>query len=64
VIGDKNGSMNGPKVDEVICKSLRGTLSDAMFHDIVISGQDLFYTSNCGANLSAMCPRSITREED
>jgi hypothetical protein len=25
VLGDKNGPMNGPKVDEVLCKTLRGT---------------------------------------
>jgi hypothetical protein len=64
VLGDMNGSLNGPKVDEVICKSLRGTSSDAIFHDIVINGQDLFYTTNDGANLSVMCPQSLTREED
>jgi hypothetical protein len=64
VLGDKNGPMNGPKVDEVLCKTLRGTSSDAMFHDIVIRDQDLFYTTNSGANLSVMCRRSLTREED
>jgi hypothetical protein len=37
--------MNGPKVDEVLCKTLRGTSSDAMFHAIIIRDQDLFYTS-------------------
>jgi hypothetical protein len=42
VLGDKNGPMNGPKVDEVLCKTLRGTSSDAMFHDILIRDQDLF----------------------
>ncbi len=41
-LGDQNGPMNGPKVDEVICKTLKGPSSDAMFHDIVIAGQDLF----------------------
>jgi hypothetical protein len=45
VLGDKNGQMNGPKVDEVLCKTLRGTSSDAMFHAIIIRDQDLFYTS-------------------
>jgi hypothetical protein len=65
VLGDKNGPMNGAKVDEVsICKSLRGTSNDAMFHDIVIRDQDLFYTDNSGANLSVMCRWSLTREED
>jgi hypothetical protein len=64
VLGDKNGPMNGPKVDEVICKGLRGPSSDSMFHDIVISGQDLYYTSNSGSDLSVMCRRSLTRDED
>jgi hypothetical protein len=64
-LGDKKGQMNGPKVlDEVICKTLRGPSSDAMFHDIVISGQDVFYTTNCGANISVMCWRSLTRGEE
>jgi hypothetical protein len=49
--------MNGPKVDEVICKTLKGTSSDAMFHDIVIAGQELYCTQNAGANLSIMCRR-------
>jgi hypothetical protein len=37
-LGDQNGPMNGPKVDEVICKTLKGPASEAMFHDIVIAG--------------------------
>jgi hypothetical protein len=61
-LGDQNGPMNGPKVDEVICKTLKGPSSEAMFHDIVIAGQDLYYTSNSGANLSIMCRRSQTTE--
>jgi hypothetical protein len=56
-LGDQNGPMNGPKVDEVICKTLKGPSSDAMFHDIVIPGQELYYTKNSGANLSIMCRR-------
>jgi hypothetical protein len=64
VLGDKNGLMNGPKVDEVLCKTVRGTSSDAMFHDTVIRDQDLFYTTNSGAKLSVTCRRSLTREED
>ncbi len=64
VLGDKNGPMNGPKVDEVLYKTLRGTSSDVMFHDIVIRDQDLFYTTNSGAKLSVTCRRSLTREED
>jgi hypothetical protein len=50
--------MDGPKVDEVICKTLKGTSSDAMFHDIVIAGQELYYTKNSGRNLSIMCHRT------
>jgi hypothetical protein len=57
-LGDQNRPMNGPKVDEVICKTLKGTSSDAMFHDIVIAGQELYYTKNSGTNLSIMCPRT------
>jgi hypothetical protein len=57
-LGDQNGPMNGPKVDEVICKALKGTSSNAMFHDIVIAGQELCYTKNSGANLSIMCCRT------
>ncbi len=56
-LGDQNGPMNGPKVDEVICKTLKGPSSDAMFHDIVIAGQELYYTKNAGSNLSIMCRR-------
>ncbi len=57
VLGDKNGPMNGPKVDEVLYKTLRGTSSDAMFHDIVIRDQDIFYTTNSEAKLSVTCRR-------
>ncbi len=63
-LGDQNGPMNGPKVDEVICKTLKGSFSAEMFHDVVIAGQDLYYTTNCGTNLSVTCRRSSTRNVD
>jgi hypothetical protein len=55
-LSDQNGRMNGPKLNEVICKHLKGPSSDTMFHDIVIAGQELYYTKNYGASLSIMCP--------
>jgi hypothetical protein len=60
-LSDQNGPMNGPKVDEVICKTWKGTSYNAMFHDIVIAGQELYYTKNAGANLSIMCQRPQSR---
>jgi hypothetical protein len=35
---DQNGWMNDPKVDEVICKMLKCSSSETMFHNIVITG--------------------------
>jgi hypothetical protein len=46
--------MNGPKVDEVICKALKPTAVDAMFLDIWIAGQDLFFPTNHGKTLTIM----------
>ncbi len=53
-LGDQNGPMNGPKVDEVICKTMKGPSSDAMFHDIVIPCLVLYYTFNSVSILSIL----------
>jgi hypothetical protein len=58
--GDRNGRMNGAKVDEVMCKTLKPHTSDVMFKDVVIKGCDLFYPSNEGSNLRIMRVRSDT----
>jgi hypothetical protein len=49
-LGDQNGQINGPIVDEVICKILKPTSLDAMFHGIVITCKNLFFQTNYGPN--------------
>jgi hypothetical protein len=57
--------MNGPKVlDEVICKALNLLQQlDAMFCNIWITRQDLFFWTNSGKTLTIMCHCwALTRE--
>ena len=56
--------MNGPKVDEVLCKTLKRPTSETMFHGLAIDKIDLFSTRNRESQLSIMCLRAETREEE
>jgi hypothetical protein len=40
--GNQNDRMNGAKVDEVMCKTLKPQASDTRFNDVVIKGCNLF----------------------
>jgi hypothetical protein len=58
--GDRNGRMNGAKVDEVMCKTLKPHSSDTRFNDVVIKGYNLYFPSNEGSNLRMMPVRAET----
>jgi hypothetical protein len=58
--GDRNGRMNGAKVDEVMCKTLKPHSSDTRFNDVVIKGCDLYFPSNEESNLRMMRVRAET----
>ena len=60
--GDRNGRMNGAKVDEVMCTTLKSSSLDSMYKDVVIKGCDLFFPSNEGANLRLMRVEAATGE--
>jgi hypothetical protein len=58
--GDQNGRINGAKVDEVMCKTLKPHSSDTRFNDVVIKGCNLYFPSNEGTNLRMMRVRAET----
>jgi hypothetical protein len=61
-LGAQNRWMDGPKVDEIICKLLKPASSDLMFNNIVIIGQYLFFLTHYGANLTIMHHPVLTRD--
>jgi hypothetical protein len=52
--------MNGAKVDEAMCMTLKPHSSDTRFNDVVIKDCDLYFPSNEGSNLRMMRVRTET----